>query len=265
MDWMGLMIDVVTAVIIFVVGWFLIKLIKKILNKVLEKSNFERSLISFLLSVLDFVLKLVVIIIALSTAGIDMSSFTAILFGLTTALGLALKDNLSNFASGAMILFFKQFKSGDFISFSGGMGTVQTIEILNTTLLSPDNKTLIVPNNQLTTNVITNFSKKDFRRMDMTFGVGYNDNIDEVKKILKELIAGDERILNEPAPPIVVLDELADSSLNFKVRFWLKSSDYFNVQWELNEKVKKAFDSKNVNIPYPQMDVHLYKEDKETK
>lgn len=262
MDWMALLIDVITAVIILVVGWIGIKIVKKILQKVLEKSNFERSLISFLLSVLDFVLKLVIIIIALSTAGIDMTSFTAILFGLTTALGLALKDNLSNFASGAMILFFKQFKSGDFISFSGGMGTVQTIEILNTTLLSPDNKVLIVPNNQLTTNVITNFSKKDFRRVDMIFGVGYDDDIDEVKKILQELVKGDERILNDPTPPIVVLDALADSSLNFKVRFWLKSSDNFAVQWDLNEKVKKAFDSKNVNIPYPQMDVHLFNADK---
>ncbi|HPF17575.1 MAG TPA: mechanosensitive ion channel [Thermotogota bacterium] len=248
--------SIIGAIITFIVGWWLIKIVLKILVKILEKTKVEQSLVGFLRTLADFMLKMILIITTLSMVGVDMTPFFAILGGLAVAVGLALKDSLGNFAAGVMILFFKPFKVGDFIETSGASGSVMEIQIMTTVLKTADNKHIIIPNGSVVTSVITNYSKEATRRLNMTFGVGYDSDMQKVKQLINEIIETDERILKDPAPQIL-MSELADSSVNFSVRLWVKAGDYWNVNFDMNEKVFKVFNDNGINIPYPQLDVHV--------
>lgn len=248
--------SILGAIITFIVGWWLIQIVLKILVKVLEKSKIEKSLVGFLRTLADFLLKMILIITTLSMVGVDMTPFFAILGGLAVAVGIALKDSLGNFAAGVMILFFKPLKVGDYIETSGVSGSVLEIQIMTTVLKTPDNKHIIIPNGKVVTSVITNYSREETRRLNLVFGVGYESDMEKVRGLLKEIIESDERILKEPAPQIL-MSELANSSVNFSVRMWTKASDYWNVNFDMNEKVFKVFNDNGINIPYPQVDVHI--------
>ena len=193
----------------------------------------------------------------LGQLGIQTTSFIAIIGAAGLAIGLALQGSLSNFAAGFLMIIFRPFKIGDFIEGAGVAGVVEEIEIFTTTLKTPDNKTVIIPNAGLTSGNIVNWSAKGTRRVDLVMGIGYDDDIDKARKIMEDIMAQDDRILKDPASMIAV-SELADSSVNFTVRPWAKADDYWGVYFDLTEKFKKAFDAEGINIPYPQQDVHFY-------
>jgi small conductance mechanosensitive channel len=204
-------------------------------------------------------LLVVVIIAAISQVGIETTSFIAIFGAAGLAVGLALQGSLSNFAAGVLIVLFRPYRIGDFIEAAGVAGTVEQVQILTTTMKTPDNKKIIVPNSQIMDSIITNYSANDTRRVDMVVGVSYSDDLDKVKKVLEELVSADERILKEPEYKIAV-SELADSSVNFVVRPWVKTADYWSVMWDLTELIKKRFDNEGISIPFPQRDIHVYNE-----
>ncbi|MVF14895.1 mechanosensitive ion channel [Ketobacter sp. MCCC 1A13808] len=215
-------------------------------------------LVNFVTSILRWALMLFVIIAALEQLGIETTSLVALLGAAGIAIGLALKDSLQNFASGVMLIVFRPFKNGDFVEASGISGVVEHIGIFTTIMKTPDNKEVIIPNGQVYGGTITNFSARDTRRVDMVFGISYDADIREAKKILEKVVSEDERVLKDPET-VVAVSELADSSVNFIVRPWVKSADYWTVLWDTNEKVKYAFDEAGIGIPFPQVDVHLDK------
>ena len=247
------------AVIILIIGLWIIKRLGKLIRKAMMKREFDPSLSSFLISLLDVSLKVLLVITVASMLGIQMASFVAILAAAGLAVGLALSGTLQNFAGSVIILLFKPFKVGDFIEAQGHMGTVKEIQIFNTILNTPDNKQVIIPNGGLATGSMTNYSALPTRRVDMTFGIGYSDDIDKARDILNRLLNEDERVLKEPAP-FVAVHELGDSSVNFVVRPWVEAANYWGVYFDLTEKVKKSFDAEGISIPFPQRDVHLFNE-----
>jgi len=246
------------ALLLLFIGLWIIKLFNRWMGKVMEKAGIEKSLHSFLKSMLSALLKTLLIISVMVMVGIEMTSFIAILAAAGLAVGMALSGTLQNFAGGVMILLFRPFKAGDYITAQGYSGTVKEIQIFNTILTTPDNVTIILPNGSLSGSAMTNYSVQATRRVDFTFGIGYNDDIDQAKKILASLIGEDQRIMKDPVPFIAV-SELADSSVNLVVRVWVNASDYWGVFFDTQEKVKKQFDARGVSIPYPQTDVHLHK------
>ncbi len=246
------------AIVIFYVGKLLVRLLLKALSKLMQKRDVEDTLESFILSLSRMVLMLFVIIATVGALGIQTTSFIAILGAAGLAIGLALQGSLANFASGVLIVLFRPYKVGDFVEAAGIAGVVEQVEILTTIFKTGDNKKVIVPNGQVMGSIITNYSANDMRRVDMVIGVSYDDDLDKVRATLEELIAADERILAEPAHKIAV-SELADSSVNFIVRPWVKSEDYWGVMFELTEAIKKRFDADGISFPFPQQDVHLYK------
>jgi len=243
-----------------VVGKWVVKVVVKLVKKLLTRSKMDDMLINFVGSIVNAILLLFVIIASLDQLGVDTSSLVALIAAAGLAIGLALQGSMQNFAAGVMILIFKPFKAGDFIDAGGVTGVVETVSIFSSTLRTGDNKEVIVPNGAIYSGAITNFSARDTRRVDMVFGIGYDDDIRKAKAILEKLVTEDDRILPEPAP-VVALSELADSSVNFIVRPWVNSGDYWKVLWDMNEKVKLAFDEEGISIPYPQMDVHLHKDE----
>ncbi|WP_029408298.1 mechanosensitive ion channel family protein [Thiomicrorhabdus sp. Milos-T2] len=252
-------IKAVIAIAIFVIGRWVVKVIVNLVKKLLNRSEtMDEMLVNFIGSIINAVLILFVIIASLDQLGVDTTSLVALIGAAGLAIGLALQGSMQNFAAGVMILVFKPFKSGDFIDAGGVMGVVENVQIFSTTMRTGDNKEVIVPNGGIYGGAITNFSARDTRRVDMVFGIGYDDDIRQAKSILEKLVAEDERILKDPAP-VVALSELGDSSVNFIVRPWVNSGDYWNVLWDMNEKVKTEFDAAGISIPYPQMDVHLQK------
>ena len=247
------------AIITLLVGLWVIKLIVRGLGKAMARSKVDVSLQKFLSSLLGILLKILLIISVASMVGIATTSFVAILGAAGLAVGLALQGSLANFAGGVLILLFKPFTVGDVIDAQGYVGKVHTIQVFNTILKTPDNKTIIIPNGPLSNGSITNFSTETRRRVDMTFGIGYDDDINKAREVLNGLVKNDSRILDDPEPQIVV-SELADSSVNFAVRVWCDSADYWGIYFDMHEKVKMAFDQNGIGIPYPQTDVHLYTE-----
>ena len=245
------------AIIVLIVGLWIIRLIVKSINKAMEHSKVEESLRKFLSSLFSILLKVLLLISVASMIGIATTSFIAILGAAGLAVGLALQGGLANFAGGVIILIFKPFKVGDFIDAQGYMGTVREITIFTTILKTPDNKTVIIPNGALSNGSMVNFSTEPKRRVDMVFGIGYGDSIEKAKLVLKQLVDSDTRIHKEPAPQIVV-DELGDSSVNFKVRVWCDSGNYWGIYFEMQEKVKLTFDKEGISIPFPQRDVHVF-------
>ncbi|MEM9324976.1 MAG: mechanosensitive ion channel domain-containing protein [Bacteroidota bacterium] len=251
--------QVVGAIVTLIIGLWIIKAIVRGIERVMRKRNVDESLVPFLRSLIGALLKVMLIISVVGMIGVEMTSFVAIIGAAGLAVGLALQGTLQNFAGGVIILLLKPFKVGDFIDAAGHTGSVHEIQIFTTTLKTPDNKTIIIPNGELSNASMTNFSTEPRRRVDWTFGVGYGDDADKTKAVLLKLIAADERILKDPEP-FIALSALADSSVNFVVRAWVNSSDYWGVFFDMNEKVYKTFAEEGLNIPFPQMDVHVHKD-----
>lgn len=254
----GLVKNIVVALIIFYVGRLAVSLVVRGLRKVMRKQNIEKTLETFVCNLVRIVLLVVVIIAAIGQLGIQTTSFIAIFGAAGLAVGLALQGSLSNFASGVLIVLFRPYKVGDFIEGAGISGSVEQVQILTTILKTGDNKQVIVPNSQIMGSIITNYSANPTRRVDMVVGVSYDDDLDKVRSTIQELVAADDRILDEPACTIAV-SALADSSVNFVVRPWVKTSDYWPVMFDLTEAIKKRFDEVGISFPFPQQDVHLYK------
>ena len=249
-------VKIVGAIAIFIIGKWIARFLTNLLRKGLEKSNTDVTLVKFLGDLAYFGLLVLVIIAALGTLGVDTTSFAAIIAAAGLAVGLALQQNFSNFGAGVIILFLRPFKVGDFVEAGGASGVVETIGIFNTIFKTGDNKIVIVPNSNIVGSNIVNYSREPLRRIDLVIGVGYEDDLKLVKETLEDILNSDEKILKDPAPT-VALGELADSSVNFNVRPWVKSEDYWAVRSALLEKIKLTFDEKGINIPYPQMDVHV--------
>jgi len=252
--------NVILAIAIFVIGRYVIKMILSVVEKVLRKSRVDEMLIKFISSIANVLLLLFVIVASLDQLGVDTTSLIAVVGAAGLAVGLALQDSLKNFAAGVLLIVFRPFKEGDFVEVAGTSGVAEHINIFNTVLKTPDNREVIVPNGAIYGGVIVNFSARDTRRVDMVFGIGYDDDLRKAKEILQQIIAEDDRILPEPEA-VIAVSELADSSVNFIVRPWVNSADYWGVLWDTTEKVKLRFDEEGISIPYPQMDVHLHKQD----
>ena len=255
---LDLAINVAIAIVIFYVGKLAVGLLVRGMRKVMQRQEVDKTLETFVSNLVRMVLMVVVIIAAIGQVGIQTTSFIAIFGAAGLAVGLALQGSLSNFASGVLIVMFRPYKVGDFVEAAGIAGVVEQVQILTTVLRTGDNKQIIVPNGQIMDSIITNYSAKDTRRVDMVVGVSYDDDLDKVRATIDELIAADERILSDPAPTVAV-SELADSSVNFVVRPWVKSADYWGVMFDLTEAIKKRFDKEGISFPFPQQDVHLYK------
>ncbi len=251
---------ILAGVATLVIGLYVVSLIMSAIRKMFEKSGVDPSLRSFLASLISILLKVIVYITALGMLGVEMTSFIAILGAAGLAVGLALSGTLQNFAGGVMILFFKPYKVGDFIEAQGYMGSVKEIQIFVTILTTPDNKTVLIPNGPLATDSMINFSTQATRRVDWTFGISYGDDVDKAYEVLKKLIAEDERIMKDPEP-FMALHTLADSSVNIVVRVWAATGDYWPVHFSMNEKVYKQFPQNGLSFPFPQMDVHLQREE----
>ncbi|WP_456443003.1 mechanosensitive ion channel family protein [Caldithrix abyssi] len=245
------------AIVVLILGLWAIKFLGRGINRALEKSKVDVSLQKFLVSLISIGFKILLLISIASMLGIATTSFVTIIGAMGLAVGLALQGSLANFAGGVLILLLKPFKVGDVIDAQGFIGKVDQIQIFNTILKTFDNKTIFIPNAALSNGNITNYSIEPTRRVDMTFGIGYNDDLKKAKQILTEMVEKDERILKEPAPT-VALAELGDSSVNFAVRVWVKQEDFWNVYYDFQENVKLTFDAQGISIPYPQHDVHLY-------
>ncbi len=251
---------ILAALIILVVGRWLARKLANLVSRLLEQREYaDKTLTAFLHNIVYYALLVLVFLATANQLGVSITSFLTIVGAAGLAVGLALKDSLANFASGIMLILFRPYKIGDVVTVAETDGTVERIDIFNTVLNTPDNQKIIVPNARITSGIIKNVTANDTRRIDLVMGIGYNDNIDKAKQILTELMHADTRILSDPAP-VVALAELADSSVNFVVRPWVKTGDYWNVRFDLIEKMKKSFDAADIGIPYPQQDLHLFVE-----
>ncbi len=248
------------AIVVYIIGSWVIKGITRAFGMALDRKYADNTLSPFLKGMVQTLLRVLLIISVLGMIGIEMTSFIAILGAVGLAVGMALSGTLQNFAGSVIILLFRPYKVGDFIDTQGYSGTVREIQIFNTVLTTPDNKTIILPNGSLSNSSLINYSAQENRRVDWTFGMGYGDNADEAMALLRKLCDEDERIHKEPEV-FIGLSELADNSVNFVVRAWVTASDFWDVHFDMNKKVYEEFNKAGLNIPYPQMDVHLHKAD----
>ncbi|MDH3442132.1 MAG: mechanosensitive ion channel [Gammaproteobacteria bacterium] len=230
------------------------------LRRLLQSQQVDKILETFVCNLAYWTVMIFVIIAAISQIGIETTSLIAVMGAAGLAVGLALQGSLSNFAAGVLIVVFRPYRVGDFVEAAGISGSVEQVQILTTVLRTGDNKQIIVPNSQIMGSIITNYSANDTRRVDMTIGVSYDDNLDKVRATLEELIDADARILKDPEP-LIAVSALADSSVNFTVRPWVKTGDYWGVMFDLTEAIKKRFDKEGISFPFPQQDVHLYNKD----
>ena len=250
-------ISLFIALCILVIGRQVVKILIKVINSALERSKTEDTVRIFVTNLLNTLLMIVVFIAAINQLGIETTSIIAVLGAAGLAIGLALQGSLSNFAAGILIVIYRPYKVGDYIQADSHLGTVLDIQIFSTVLKTPDNKLVIVPNGSIMNGSIVNFSHQEERRIDLIASCSYEDDIDQVKSILADILSNDDRILSEPKPRIAV-SELADSSVNFIVRPWVKNADYLDVYYSLLEEIKKRFDQEGISIPYPQSDVHIH-------
>ena len=248
------------AIATFIVGRIIVGVVMRIARTVAGRVKLDPLLERFLLNILNVLLTLFVIIATLGALGFDVTSVIAVLGAAGLAVGLALQGSLSNFASGVLIVFFKPYRVGDFIEAGGESGSVETVTIFNTILVTPDNRRVIVPNANVTSGSIVNYSTHETRRIDLVIGVGYDDNLPAAKRVLEECIADDPRLLKEPAPQVAV-SELGASSVDFVVRPWVKTGDYWPARFDLTQRIKEKLDAAGISIPYPQRDLHVYKHD----
>jgi small conductance mechanosensitive channel len=252
-------VKVLTAIVILIIGRWIARAFGSLVKRLMEKQKVDPTLTGFVGNLVFYALFTFVVLAALSQLGIQTTSFIAVIGAAGLAIGLALQGSLANFAAGFMLILFRPFRVGDLIEGAGVKGTVENIQIFTTQLKTPDNKIIIIPNANLTSDNIINWSATGTRRVDMVFGIGYEDDIDKAKSIINEILAADSRILKNPAPQVAV-SELADSSVNFVVRPWVDTGDYWNVYFDLTETIKKRFDAAGVSIPFPQRDVHLHQQ-----
>lgn len=252
---------IIAALIIFIVGKMVVKRVTALSKTLMIKAKVDETLVEFLESIIYFVLLIVVIMAALNTMGINTTSFLAVFGAASLAIGLALKDSLSNIGAAVLIIIFRPFKVGDVIEAAGTTGTVKDVNLFSTIVEPVDKRIVVVPNSSIIGGNITNFSQRKERRVEHVFGIGYGDDLKLAKETLMQIIKDDERVLDEPAP-LVAVGELGESSVNFTFRAWVKTDDYWDVHFDMLEKVKLAFDEKGISIPYPQMDIHMDKTEK---
>lgn len=252
-------LQIIAAIAVFIIGRWLARRIAGLVERGLKRAGTDATLVGFFRNIAYFGLLIMVVIAAVGQLGVQTTSFIAILGAAGLAIGLALQGSLANFAAGVLMIIFRPFKSGDFIDAAGTAGTVEEIQLFTTKMRTPDNKTIIIPNAQITSGTITNFSARDTRRLDLVFGVSYGDDLDQVKRVIHEVLAGEPRLLKDPEPTVGVL-KLGDSSVDFAVRPWVGSDDYWPVFFDLQEAMKKRFDKERISIPFPQRDVHLHQQ-----
>lgn len=252
-------LKVLGAIAIFVIGRWIARLLSRMAGRTMTRAKTEATLVSFVEHFSYSALLVFVILAALNCAGVNITSFAAVVAAAGLAIGLALQGALSNFAAGFLMMIFRPIHVGDYVEVGGAAGTVKEIQIFNTILNSPDNVRIVVPNAQVTGGNIKNYTVNGTRRVDMVFGVSYEDDLKQAREVIEKVLAADERILKEPAPQVAVA-ELGDSSVNFVVRPWVNGADYWSVKFDITEKVKVALEDHGLSIPFPQRDVHLYQE-----
>jgi small conductance mechanosensitive channel len=248
-------INIVMALAIFIVGKYIVGILVNVAKKLMTKAKVDKILVNFIASIIKTVLLLFIVIAALDQLGVNTTSMIALIGAAGLAIGLSLQGTLQNLASGVMLIIFRPFTDGDFIEAAGVSGVVEEIGIFSITMRTGDNREIIVPNGEIYGGTITNNSRRATRRVDMVFGIGYDDDLLKAKEIINRILSEDARILAEPAPTVAV-GELADSSVNFNVRPWCNTSDYWGVYGDIHEKIKLTFDAEGISIPYPQMDIH---------
>ena len=253
----ALALPVVKALAVLIIGMWVAKRVRSILKKTMHKKAVDPAISGFVSSLAYGLMVVFVVLAALGQMNVQTTGFVAVLGAAGLAVGLALQGSLSNFAAGVLLLIFRPFKIGDFVEAAGTSGVVENISIFTTEMKTGDNKKVIIPNSSIMGGIITNYSANDTRRVDLVMGIGYGDDIDHAKRVLEDVVHADERVLQDPAPTIAVV-ELADSSVNFVVRPWVKTADYWGAYFGLTEAVKKRFDAEGISIPYPQQDVHMH-------
>ncbi|WP_292756847.1 mechanosensitive ion channel family protein [Methylophaga sp. UBA2689] len=251
-----ILLNIFFAAVIVIVGRTVVSWLVKLSRKIMVRANMDPILINFSSSIINILLLLFVLIAALDKLGVNTTSMIAVLGAAGLAVGLALKDSLQNFAAGVMLIMYRPFRIGHFVEVAGVLGIVEQITIFNTVMRTPDNREVIVPNGNIYAGVITNYSARDTRRIDMVFGIGYDDDLLKAKQIITDIVTGHELVLNDPEP-IIRVAELGDSSITFNVWPWVNASDLATVRADLIETIKLAFDANGISIPYPQMDVHF--------
>ena len=252
-------LKLLAAIAVFVIGRWVAKAVTRGIERAMQRADTDPTLVGFIRNVTYGGLLALVIIAAAGQLGVQTTSFIAVLGAAGLAVGLALQGSLANFAAGVLMIIFRPFKAGDFVEAAGVAGTVEEVQLFTTKLKTPDNKTIIIPNGQVTGGTITNYSANDTRRVDMTFGIGYGDDIDKARQVIWDVLNADDRVLKDPEPTVAVA-ALADSSVNFAVRPWVNSADYWGVYFDTHETITKRFDAEGISIPFPQRDVHLYQE-----
>lgn len=248
---------VVGALAILILGWIAAGMATRLVVRVMRRAKLDETVVGFARRLAGFLFKMVVLVAVLNQLGFSTTSLVAVLGAMSLAVGLALQSNLASLAAGVLLVVFRPFKVGDTVDVGGVLGKVESVALLTTILVTPDNRTVIIPNNKVLSDKITNLSLKENRRVDIAVGVGYDDDLDQAKQALGEVLAADPRVLQEPAPAVYVVN-LGDSSVDLTARAWVKASDYWNARCALTEAVKKRLDQEGVNIPYPQQDVHLH-------
>jgi len=257
-DWLLLYgMRIVSAVVILVLGWLAARLVREVVRKLMRRAKVPEAAVSFVGSLTYVALMAFVVIAALGQLGIQTASFVAVLAAAGLAIGLALQGSLANFAGGFLIVVFQPIRVGDFVEAAGVSGVVEAIEIFTTTLKSPDNKKIIIPNAKLTGDNIINYSAKESRRIDMVFGIGYGDDIQKAQDVAMAVLRDDPRVLTDPEPVVLVVN-LGDSSVDLGVRPWVKTADYWDVKFAVTKAIKQRFDAEGISIPFPQRDVHIY-------
>ncbi len=252
-------INLVIAILVFYIGRAVARAIVRAIGKIGERANMDESLLKFLTDLAYALLLMIVIIAALERLGVKTTAAIAVLGAMGLAVGLAMQGSLGNFASGVMIILFKPYKVGDIVSVAGETGGVESIKVFNTVLVTPDNRQIMIPNGQITSGKIENLTVRGERRIDLEVGIGYDDDIKAAKQTLEQILAADDRILKEPGAQVAVAS-LGDNSVNLVVRPWVKVADYWDVRFDTIETIKRTFDDKGISFPYPQRDVHLYKQ-----
>jgi small conductance mechanosensitive channel len=255
-------INIIGALLIFIIGKWLARRIADLLATLMKKNNVDLTLVNFLKNLTYYILVVLVVVAAVGRLGVNTTSFLTIIGAAGLAIGLALKDSLSNFAAGVMLVLFRPFTIGDVVSTAGITAKVEKITIFNTLFCTPDNQLVIVPNNKIISDIITNINAKDTRRIDLVVGISYTDDMVQTKGVLERLAKEDSRVLTDPETTVAVA-ELADSSVNLVFRPWVKTADYWDVRFDLTENIKNALDEAGISIPFPQQDVHLFVEKEE--
>ncbi|MFA5233487.1 MAG: mechanosensitive ion channel domain-containing protein [Sulfurimonas sp.] len=248
-------LKIIAALVIFFIGKWGVKKITALIKKIMLKAQVDLTLVEFLENVIYFALLIVIILASLNALGINTTSFLAVFGAASLAIGLALKDSLSNIGAAVLIIVFRPFRVGDFIDAAGASGKVEDINLFSTIMATVDNKTIMIPNSAVISSNITNYSNKPTRRVEHIIGVSYGDDLLHVKEVLNQIIKDDPKILQDPAP-LVAVGELAQSSVNFTIRVWVNNDDFWDVHFDMLEKIKLTFDAKGITIPFPQMDIH---------